>query len=72
MAKKRLVRVYLEGSYIVDGDDPDMVQHAKDALYEDIMNAAKYEELHTWISVQPAPKAKASEIAEFLLPEKEG
>ena len=48
-----------------------MVQQAKDSLYEDLMNAYKYNELPDWLTVVPDPKAKASEIPEFLLEDNE-
>ncbi len=72
MAKKmRLGRVVLNFSYVVDLDNEDMVSEAKDCIYEDVMNAAKYEELHTYIDIIEDKKAKPSEIPEFLLEEQE-
>src|SRR5574341_169478 len=43
------------------------VDQLKDALYEDLMNAVKYDELHEWIEVEPAPDATPDDIADWLL-----
>jgi len=69
--KQRLGRVCVETGYVVDLDNPDMVQEAKDCLYEDIMNAVKYDEVSAWIHIIPDPNASAGDIPEFLLPEGE-
>ena len=37
----RLGRVEFNIGYVVDLDDPDMVQHAKDSIVDDITNAAR-------------------------------
>lgn len=54
-------------AYTVDLDNPDMVEHAKECVYEDIMNAVKYNELGGWIKTAEAPDAKESDIPDFLL-----
>jgi hypothetical protein len=53
------------------GDD-EMIQHAKDCLYEDIMSAVKHDELFDLIRVVDAPpNTKECDIPEFLLEEVE-
>lgn len=65
--KKNLGKVYFELEYVVDLDNPDMVQHAKTALWEDIMSMFKYDEIHNCIGVKEDKKAKEKDIPEFLL-----
>jgi len=60
------VRIRLTGDYIVP-NDPDMIREAQDALYEDAMNAVKYEELGDWIIMEPAPDGKLDQVPEFIL-----
>jgi hypothetical protein len=67
----RLGRVYFSSSYVVDLDDPDMVAHAKDAVYEDICSANKYDEMGIWIKADAAPDASPNDIPEFLLDNEE-
>jgi hypothetical protein len=63
------VRVNLE--YVVDLDNEDMVTYAKDALYEDLMTAHKYNGIADWITVVEAPEASENDIPEFLLEEED-
>jgi len=62
----RLGKVQIGHSYVVDLDDKDMVDHAKDALYEDLMNAVKYDELPSNIEAVNAPDASEGDIPDFL------
>ena len=64
--KKRFGRVGIHLSYVVDLDDKDMIEEAKDCFYEDIMNAYKYDELHTWVDVFPDSNVDETDIPEFL------
>ena len=66
-----LRRVQLNLSYVVKGNDQDMINQAKLALYEDIMGAVKYDELEGWIEDVPAPEATEDQIPEFLTYEEE-
>ena len=68
---RKLVRVQLSASYVAYADDAAMIEEARLSLYEDMMNAAKYSELHQWIHVVDAPTATEDEIADFLLHEEE-
>lgn len=68
MAKKkvRLGRVAIDISYVVDLDNRAMVNAAVEALFEDIMNAVKYDEVASYIKVNKDPKARRSHIPSFL------
>ena len=63
---KRMGRVYVNAFYVVDLDDPDMVEEAKNALFEDLMNSVKYDELYDWIEDTEDETMKEEDICEFL------
>jgi hypothetical protein len=67
----RLGRVHIGAGYIVDLDNPDMVDEAKECLYEDIMNAVKYDELDSYVDVMEDPTVNEGDIPEFLKHEEE-
>lgn len=67
----RLGKVRILTEYVVDLDDEGMVSSAQLSLYEDLMNAVKYDELEAWIDIVPAPEADESDIPEFLKDEEE-
>jgi hypothetical protein len=60
----RLGKVSFKSEYIVDLDNEDMVQHAKDAIVEDLESAVRY---GSSCNVEEAPEASEGDIAEFLL-----
>ena len=62
--KTGVVKLSLE--YVVDIEDDDMVQQAKDALYDDLMSAYKNDKLGSWIKVEEAPMADPDDIPDFL------
>lgn len=62
----RLGKVKLTAEYVVNLDDEYMVEEAKTALYEDIMNFVKYDELQDHLEVEEDPTAKEEDIADFL------
>ena len=63
----RLAKVTIDQSYVVDLDDEVMVQEAKNNLYEDLMNAVKYNELFQWIELgNEDPTLKPEDITECL------
>jgi hypothetical protein len=64
--KKRLGRVVINIEYVVDLDNPEMIEDAKQCIFEDITNSIKYGEVDQWIDVVPAPDAKEEDIPEFL------
>jgi hypothetical protein len=51
---------------MVRDDDESMQEHAKQCLYEDIMNLVKYNELYEAITLVDAPSATEKDIPEFL------
>jgi len=64
-----LAKVCISHHYIVDLDNADMVEEAKNALYEDIMNSVKYNELFSHIDVitqEDSNKWADTDIPEFL------
>lgn len=62
-------RVVLDLHYVVRSGDDEMIQHAKDCLYEDIMSLYKSDALYDCIRVVDAPDAEEDDIPEFLLPQ---
>ena len=63
----RLGRVQVH-SYVVDLDNEEMVQHAKDSLFDDLTN---HSEVYSFIDVVEDPDANEGEIADFLKEETE-
>ena len=63
----RYGRVSFVVSYVVDFDDVEMVADAKQAVFEDVMNAVKYDEVPKTITVTEDPTATSAAIPEFLL-----
>lgn len=66
---KRLGRVQLNLSYIVDLNDQEMLRTAKECLCQDITSMLKYNELWESIVVKEDPLAKESDISSFLISE---
>lgn len=62
----KIGRVYFCHEYFVDLNDADMVQEAKDCLYEDIMSIVKNQEVYDCIGTGEAPEATYNDIPEFL------
>lgn len=69
--KPRMGRVFLDFGYYVDLNNEEMVQEAKQALWEDIMNAFKFGETQLYIEVEETPTFDETYIPEFLLHEPE-
>jgi hypothetical protein len=63
----KLGRICVDLNYIVDMDNDEMVRHATEALYEDLMQGVKYGDLANWISVSEDKNATEDMIPEFLL-----
>jgi hypothetical protein len=63
----KLGRVTLDINYIVDMDNEDMVKHAIESLYEDLMQGVKYGNITDWIDVIEDKNATEDMIPEFLL-----
>lgn len=66
----KLGRICVDLNYIVDMDNDEMVRHATEALYEDLMQGIKYGDLADWIRISEDKDAKEDMIPEFLLEEK--
>lgn len=70
--KPRLGIVTISYKYVVDLDNEDMVNEAKQAIFEDISGAANRDELWDWIKIEAAPEGtKEDEIAYFLVEDSE-
>jgi hypothetical protein len=65
----KLGRICVDLNYIVDMDNEEMVRHATEALYEDLMQGIKYGDIANWIRVSEDNNAKEDMIPEFLLEE---
>ena len=65
----KLGRISLDLNYIVDMDNEEMVRHATEALYEDLIQGVKYGDLANWIRISEDKDAKEDMIPEFLLEE---
>jgi hypothetical protein len=63
----KLGRICVDLNYIVDIDNDEMVRHATEALYEDLMQGIKYGDLTNWIRVSEDKNATEDMIPEFLL-----
>lgn len=62
----KLGRVEFKISYVVDLENENMIDEARQCVYEDVMNAVKYDEVAENIDVTDDPSAKAEDIPEFL------
>jgi hypothetical protein len=69
MANPKYKRVILDLGYVIRAGDEEMERHAMIALYDDIMNLIKYDEVFDAITIIDAPDAKEEDIPEFLLEE---
>jgi len=69
MPRVARVRILVESSYLVDLDNQDMVDHAREALVEDIENNVREElsKLHQDIETVLEPGASIDDIEEFLM-----
>jgi hypothetical protein len=68
----RLGRVEFRVSYVVDLDNEDMVTHAMDSAFDDVVMMGKYDNLYDHINVVPAhPTDTPDDIPGFLLDEPE-
>ena len=62
-----LGRVTFNVSYVVDLDNKNMVDDAKQCVFEDVMNAVKHDEVAALITVATDSTATQEDIPEFLL-----
>jgi len=63
---KRLGIVKLNMKYVVDLDDNDMVEEAKQCLYEDITSMLNADELFGAITIEPDSSLTWDDVPEFL------
>lgn len=63
----RYGRVTFSISYVVDLDDAEMIADAKDAIAEDVENAAGYGDVELCCKVTPDDAAAEADIEEFLI-----
>lgn len=52
--------------YVVNLDNEEMVQHAKDCMYEDVMSMVKYNDLASAIDTVEDSNVKEDQIPDFL------
>lgn len=62
----RTGKVHIPTHYVVDLDDESMADEAKTCMFEDLMNAVKYDELANWIDVVEDSSLSEEDIPEFL------
>jgi len=62
----KIGRVYFCLEYFVDLNDKDMVENAKESLWEDINSLVKNNEVYHCIGVQESPENTYDDIADFL------
>jgi hypothetical protein len=68
----RLGRVEFRVSYVVDLDNPDMITHAQDAVFDDVYHTFKYGGVAEHIMTAEAlPTDTADDIPPFLLDDTE-
>ena len=67
----RLGKVFINREYVVDLDNQNMVEEAKDAVFDDLTSSFKYDELYSLIEVKEDPEANESDIADFLIEDTE-
>lgn len=65
--KKRLGKVKFHLEYVVDLDNEDMVEHARQALYDDLFTIFKHDE--EWYCIEVVEDTSLTEdmIPEFLI-----
>ena len=65
---KHLARLVIDLSYVVDVNDPNMIEHARAAIYEDVFNLIKTDELAEAITLQDVDSnLTEADIPDFLL-----
>lgn len=62
----RMGKVRIHNEYIVNLDNEAMVDHAKDALIEDIFNAVKFDEVQDGIEIVEDATLTEEDIPDFL------
>jgi hypothetical protein len=66
----KLAKMSINLGYVVDLDNPEMVEYAKECLYEDIMSMVKYDEVVDLVQqceCVESPDLTEDDIPEFLV-----
>lgn len=63
----KLGKVQLSLSYVVDLDNQEMVDYAKQCLHDDLQNMVKYDEISSWIAECEDERLRESDIPDFLI-----
>jgi len=63
----RYGRVTFSISYVVDLDDAEMVDDAREYVAQDVADTLRHCDTEHWISVEPDPTATENDIEECLL-----
>jgi hypothetical protein len=68
MSNRIFARLVIDFGYVVDINDPDMIEEAKNCFYEDIMASIKREELGDCLDLMEAdPSLTEDDVPDFLL-----
>jgi hypothetical protein len=63
----RIGKITFDLEYVVDLDNEEMVEYAKNCIYEDVMSAMKYNEIQNYIKVGDEDKSLTEDdIPAFL------
>lgn len=62
----KLGRVVIDLGYVVDMENQEQVAEAKRCFYDDLSNAQRYNELASWMEVQPDENATEDMIPEHI------
>ena len=68
----RYGRVTFSVSYVVDLDDAEMIDNAKDAITEDVSSVVRYGEAYAACDAMPDDTATEADIEEFLIEMRNG
>jgi len=67
----RYGRVSFSISYVVDLDDPEMIDEAREMLAEDVQDAIRYGEVSAYIETEPDAAATEADISDYLIERRE-
>lgn len=63
----RYGRVTFSISYVVDLDDEEMIDEAREMVAEDVRDAIRHHEASAWIEVEPDAQATEDDIHDYLI-----
>lgn len=67
----RMGKLIIELSYVVDLDNEEMVEHAKQLLYDDVTSLANDVDIHSWVATIEDSSLSERDIPSFLLDEED-